>query len=494
MAKAPIADQVDHYILVKGLAVAHCQPDGGNGGFRIVSVDVKDRRFDHLRNVGTIGCRAGIVAVVDGKADLVIDNDVDGSAGVEVPCLRHLEGFRHDALSGEGGIAVNQHRENLVPLDIAAAVLTRPNGSLHDGIDDLQVRRIEGEHHMNVVAGRSHVRGKAHVVLDVAGAAELAQIAVRGELGEKFLGRLAENVDQDIEPPAMRHPDHDFLDAPVPCGADHVVENRNQRLAAFQREPLLPDKLGVEVAFETLCAVQAGEHAAASLAAQAAAGPVLFESLPQPEPLPGTGYVGEFHGDPAAIDPFQHVQDIPEFHPRVSGSGKPSGEVLGVQVGFIEAEKIQLHDRWRGPFPQVQGIQVRDLMPTQTVDLNEPGYRSLLFAHLLDGRAPLPTDSGGDGERLPWPFSFRPGYGLLVTFALGAGDRLLGLFALDADDRFVRPCAFGADDRLAGHIPRLFAADSAEISLPFRRNAARILEIGFVKRFHVGRVAPLDGR
>ena len=45
-------------------------------------------------------------------------------------------------------------------------------------------------------------------------------------------------------------------------------------------------------------------------------------------------------------------------------------------------------------------------MPTQTVDLYEPGYRSLLFAHLFDGRTPLPTDSGGNGERLPWPFVF----------------------------------------------------------------------------------------
>ena len=107
---------------------------------------------------------------------------MNGSAGVEVPRLRHLEGFGHHALPGEGGVTVNQHRQHLVALDVAAPVLSRAHGSLHDCIDDLQVGGIEGEHHMDVVAGRAHVRGKTHVVLDVAGAADLAEIPVHGKL------------------------------------------------------------------------------------------------------------------------------------------------------------------------------------------------------------------------------------------------------------------------------------------------------------------------
>ena len=113
----------------------------------------------------------------------------------------------------------------------------------------------------------------------------------------------------------MGHPDHDFLYAPFPDRADQVVQDRNQRLATLQREPFLADKLCVEVALQSFRAVQAGVNPAAFLSAKVAGGSILFEPLAQPEPLPGTGDMGELHGNPPAIDAFQHVENIPELHP-----------------------------------------------------------------------------------------------------------------------------------------------------------------------------------
>ena len=87
----------------------------------------------------------------------------------------------------------------------------------------------------------------------------------------------------------------------------------------------------------------------------------------------------------------------------MSRPGEPAGEELSVQVGFVESEKIQLHDGRYGSLPQAQGIQVRNLVPAQTVDLYQARHRSLLFARLLRGRTALPADTGGNGERLLWP-------------------------------------------------------------------------------------------
>ena len=65
-----------------------------------------------------------------GEADLIVDDDVDRAAGVEAASLRQLQRLHDDALPGEGGIAVNLHRQHLVALRIAAALLTRAHRAL----------------------------------------------------------------------------------------------------------------------------------------------------------------------------------------------------------------------------------------------------------------------------------------------------------------------------------------------------------------------------
>ena len=82
--------------------------------------------------------------------------------------------------------------------------------------------------------------------------------------------------------------------------------------------------------------------------------------------------MGEFNGYPAAIHAFQQIQDVPELHPFVPGAGKPASEELVVQVGFFDTEKVQLQDGRRGTLPQAQRIQIRYLVPAQTVHLYKP--------------------------------------------------------------------------------------------------------------------------
>ena len=49
----------------------------------------------------------------------------------------------------------------------------------------------------------------------------------------------------------MRHADDALFDALLTAALDQIVHQRDQRIAAFEREALLADVLGVQVALET---------------------------------------------------------------------------------------------------------------------------------------------------------------------------------------------------------------------------------------------------
>ena len=80
VAVAAITEQVDDDVLLEGLPVLDGEPGDVDHRLGVVAVDVEDRRLDHLRDVRGIG-RGAKVAGRCGKADLVVDDEVDGAAG-----------------------------------------------------------------------------------------------------------------------------------------------------------------------------------------------------------------------------------------------------------------------------------------------------------------------------------------------------------------------------------------------------------------------------
>src|SRR3546814_11644603 len=68
---------------MEGLAIFHRQLAREGDGFRIVAVDVQDRRLHALRHVAGIGRAAGELRA-GGEADLVVDDEVDAAAGIEI--------------------------------------------------------------------------------------------------------------------------------------------------------------------------------------------------------------------------------------------------------------------------------------------------------------------------------------------------------------------------------------------------------------------------
>src|SRR5690606_35055208 len=230
VAATAVADQVQHHVTLELHAVVDGQLGDEQHGLGVVAVHVQDRRLDHLRHVGGVLGGARVQRVAGGETDLVVDDDVDGAAGLEAANLRHLEGFHHHALTREGGVAVDGDRQYLVADRIQAAVLAGAHGTLDHRGDDLQVGRVERHGQVQLATGGGDVGGETLVILHVTGGQPLDLLAL--ELVEQVARVLAEGVHQHVQTATVGHADDDFLQAVGAGALDDLVDHRNQALAA----------------------------------------------------------------------------------------------------------------------------------------------------------------------------------------------------------------------------------------------------------------------
>ena len=63
---------------------------------------------------------------------------------------------------------MQEQRQHFPPLAIVKLILLRPHLAEHDGIDDLEMRRIGGERQMHAVRVELAVRRGAEVIFHVA--------------------------------------------------------------------------------------------------------------------------------------------------------------------------------------------------------------------------------------------------------------------------------------------------------------------------------------
>ncbi len=76
-----------------------------NNSLRIIAIDVHNRTSEPLGQVTAVA-RAATHARVSCKPDLVVDDDMHSAAAAVVPQLAEAHGLVDNALSGKGGVAV----------------------------------------------------------------------------------------------------------------------------------------------------------------------------------------------------------------------------------------------------------------------------------------------------------------------------------------------------------------------------------------------------
>ena len=143
MAPFSEADHIDHNVFMEFLTVIQRGLDSETYAFRIVAVDVDNRSGNHFRHVGTMHRRACIAQVGCGKADLVVDNDVNRTAGGVASCFGQIERCLVDTQADECRIAVNQYGQHFVAAVLTVAALFGARRTFDYGIDDFQVGRVE---------------------------------------------------------------------------------------------------------------------------------------------------------------------------------------------------------------------------------------------------------------------------------------------------------------------------------------------------------------
>jgi hypothetical protein len=237
VSAAAVAEHVDDHVALELAAVVEGQGHRLGHGLGVLAVDVEDRDLQHLRHVGAVAGRAGVMGQ-GREPDLVVDHHVQRAAGAVAAQLGEVQRLLDDALADEGRVAVDQDRHAAGVVVVLQAVLLGADPADRHRVDVLQVAGVEAEgqvHGVAVAAGPVAV--EALVVLDVAVAEVEVRLAVL-ELGEDLARALAHDVGQDVQAAAVGHAQDDVLDALAAGVLDRLGEQRDQALGALEREAL----------------------------------------------------------------------------------------------------------------------------------------------------------------------------------------------------------------------------------------------------------------
>ena len=338
---AAIADEVDHDIGAEGLAVADRQPGGDDGRLGVVGVDMEHRRRHGAGGIRRVA-RHQVLRRRRREADLVVDDDVDRAAGRESVQRPQRQRLEHGALPDEGRVAVQQHRRHAPALGVAAVSLLGAHDALDDRVDRLEMAGVRRERDVDRAAvGRAMVVGEPEVVLHVAVAVDVGRQQRALELGEDQLVGLLEDVGQHVEAAAVRHAEHQLGDLQPRGLVDQRRQQRDQRVAALQREALLAriahlqellERLGGDEPLQDLPAIVGVERRPPSL-------PALAEPV-------APGLVGEarvLDGQRGAVGRAQRGHEVAQ---GAGGAGRERRPVDdAVEILLADAALLQPQQR-----------------------------------------------------------------------------------------------------------------------------------------------------
>ncbi|RUS22158.1 hypothetical protein BC937DRAFT_90200 [Endogone sp. FLAS-F59071] len=217
-----IAHNVNNHILLERLPPIGGELHNERDGFHVVTVDVEYGGIDGFGNVSTV--RGGPREPrISSKTDLVVDDNVDGTTGgvgrqgMKPDCLIH------NALSGNGSVAVHNDGHRVITLVILGIELEGAGLAEDDGIYSFKMRRVcdEGEVHPLARGGRADVV-HTQMVLDVAGTLDRG-FHRAGELAEDRLVGLANHITENVQPATMGHTNDDGFDALIDGAVNLVI-------------------------------------------------------------------------------------------------------------------------------------------------------------------------------------------------------------------------------------------------------------------------------
>ena len=225
------------------------------------------------------------------------------------------------------------------------------------------------------------------MVLHVAGALHGARVLGAFEFAEDLGIGLAGDVGEHVQAAAVGHANADFFHAFVSGTGNDGVQQRNQGLAAFQREALLADELRLQEGFECLCGVELAQDAQLLFA-----GGLAVRSL-KAVLEPGTFFrildVHVLDARGTAVGITQHAEDLAQLEHRLAAES--AGGPLAVQVpqGQAVVQDVQVRV---AALDVLQRVGVRHQVAAHAVSVDQlldaGNLVDLLIRVDLDVRAP----------------------------------------------------------------------------------------------------------
>ncbi len=168
------------------------------------------------------------------------------------------------------------------------------------------------------------------------------------EFMENGAMRLAHHLRQHAEPAAVRHADHDFVDAERAAALDDLLQRRDHRFGAVEAEALGAGEFQVAEFLKTFGLDQLVEDGALAFARERDLLVGAFDALLNPALLGGVGDVQKFDAERLAIGTPQdgdNLTDGAEFEAE-----NVVEEDATVEIGFAEAIGARIELRfvaWR---------------------------------------------------------------------------------------------------------------------------------------------------
>ena len=365
----PVADDVEDDVLVELLAKLQGHLDDGTGGEGVVTVDMKDGETEGFGGGGTVAGGAGVDRK-GGEGDLVVDDDMNGAAGLVALELREIEGFRHHALADKGSVAVDEDRKNLFAVHgVFPVALAGPGFAFHDGVHGLEVAGVGGEGDADLFLIRGdHGVFVTEVVLHVPVAQDGFGDVVFVKLGEEFPAGFTEGVDEDVQAPPVGHADHNLLDAVGGASLEQGIEGGDEGFPAFQGKTFLTDVASVEEALEGFGGDNFFEDAALLFVGEDGLVAVALHPVAKPAADGEVHDVHELDPEGAAVGFAEVGENIPESARAAAAEGAGVESAVEVGIGEAEGGKREIGILVRG---DAEGVEVGEGVAEGTVGEEE---------------------------------------------------------------------------------------------------------------------------
>ena len=173
-----------------------------------------------------------------------------------------------------------------------------------------------------------------------------------------------------VEAAAVRHAEHDFLDAELPAALEDLLDSGDQRFAAIEAEALGADELDAEIVLEALRLDDPLQDHLATLERELGVVLDMLDTLLDPRLLVGIGDMHELDADLAAVGLAQAVHDLAKRRLLAECQrAKDQDRAVPIALGEAVGRGIELAMR-RLPH-QAQRIEVGLEMAADTVGADQ---------------------------------------------------------------------------------------------------------------------------